>query len=664
MSFKENVIPAIQRILKKAIDFSSRQWFLSNVILALVTVFITEILSRGSFLDAVSYMILYFPSALMSILIVLTMLMIPMMFKKSIYWKYFISAFWIVLSITNFIMYSFRMMPFNFTDILLIPSTFTVLPVYLSVWQMILIGAVVILLICALVYIYKKVPVVKPKIRISALLFCVMLAVSFSYYFFASSVNIIDNRISGLINKYNNNGFIYCFTSSTVDTGMREPADYSAAQVANLVKDINKSGDNEAIRANIIFLQLESFFDVTTIENLSYSQNPLPVFKELLKNNSHGYLNVPTFSAGTANTEFEVLTAMNIDFFGIGEFPYQTVVEDTVTESIPFSLKEAGYKTHAVHNNSATFYNRNIIYSNLGFDTFTSLEYMYDVKYNEPGWAKDICLASSITDCLDSTKEPDFVYTVGVQTHGSYPSNIENPSYTIDVTGIEDELDKNSYEYYINQLREVDAFLGVLISELELRDEPTVLVIFGDHKPGFEFEKWDSVNANIYQTEYVMWSNFEMDTVIKNVESYQLYPYVLERLNMTGGTISKLHQKYSYRLSEEYLANFELLQYDMIYGDGVSYGTKIYTPSDLRLGIKNITIDKVNAVAGNVYVHGKNFNEYSFVYINDKKVQTKFINDQQLAISGQNIKKNDAVKVCQLDKNGNILSETKYEAVG
>lgn len=658
MSFKQNIMPIVQRIFKKTTHFYSRHWFLYNVFLSVVTVFITEIFSRASVFDAVAYLVLYFPSALMSILIVLTMLMIPMMFKKSIYWKYFICAFWITLSIVNFIMFSFRMMPFNFTDILLIPSTFTVLPVYLSVWQMILIVVAVILLLCALVYIYKKTPMVKARVKTSLLFFCLMLMISFSYYLFASSVNVIDNRISGLINKYNNNGFVYCFTSSTVDTGMREPADYSAAEVANLVKDINKSGEDKPINANIIFLQLESFFDVSSIENISYSQNPMPVFTDLLKNNSNGYLNVPTFSAGTANTEFEVLTAMNIDFFGIGEFPYQTLVEDTVVESIPFLLKESGYKTHAIHNNSATFYNRNKIYSNLGFDTFTSLEYMYDVQYNELGWAKDICLASSITDCLDSTSEPDLIYTVGVQTHGSYPSNIDNLANTIEVTGIEEESDKKSYEYYINQLREVDAFIGVLLSELKLRDEPTVLVIFGDHKPGFEFEKWNSMDTNIYQTEYVLWSNFDMDLVIKDLESYQLYPYVLERLNMTGGIMSKLHQKYSYRLNEEYLANFELLQYDMIYGDGVSYGTKTYKPSKLKLGIKNITFDEVNTVAGNAYIHGNNFNEYSHVFVNDKKVNSKFINSEQLALLEQNIKKGDKIKICQLDKNGNILSET------
>lgn len=659
MSYATSTYVKLKNLGKKIFEFSQSHWFVSNLILAFVTVFITEIFSRGSLIDAIGYMVLYFPSAAMSILIVQTMLMIPLAFKKSLYWKYFISAFWITLSIVNFIMFSMRMMPFNFTDIMLIPSTFTVLPVYLSIWQMILIGVVVFFLIFALVYIYRKTPVSSAKPKMSVILLIVMLLISFSYYFFASSVGIINNRVSGLINKYRHNGFIYCFTSSTVDTGMREPDDYSAAQLADIMENINSPKTDKPTKANIIFLQLESFFDVTTVKDISYSQNPLPVFSELLEKKSHGLLNVPTFSAGTANTEFEVLTAMNIDFFGIGEFPYQSVVEDTVTESAPFALKEMGYTSHAIHNNSATFYNRDVIYSNLGFDTFTSLEYMYDTEYNELGWAKDMALLPSIEDCLDSTKGPDFIYAVGVQTHGAYA--IDDGAYTskITVDGIENQTEKNNYQYYVNQLREVDSFLGALISDLELRDEPTALVIFGDHKPGFNFEKWNEANQNMYQTDYVIWSNFKMDQTIKDVESYQLYPYVLNRLNITGGTMSKFHQKYDFASDDKYLSDFELVQYDMIYGEGIGYGQKTFSPTKLKFGIKNVSVDKINDVADSVYIHGNNYNEFSSVYVNEKKVLTKFINKENLVISSDDIKKGDEITVCQLDKNGTVLSCTK-----
>ena len=52
-----------------------------------------------------------------------------------------------------------------------------------------------------------------------------------------------------------------------------------------------------------------------------------------MQNYTSGYLTVPVVGAGTANTEFEVLTGMGIRFFGLGEYPYKTVLKDTSCES-------------------------------------------------------------------------------------------------------------------------------------------------------------------------------------------------------------------------------------------------------------------------------------------------------------------------------------------
>lgn len=654
----EKITLYFKKIKQAYIKFSDEHWFWANAVLAFITVFIVELFNRPSVLDAVEYMVLYFPSALMNILIVLTFLMLPPLAKRHVYWKYFLCVICILMGIVNFVLFQFRMLPFNYTDILLIPSTISVIPLYLSLWQICLIVVTLVSIVCLFVYIYRKIPKRNSNVKKAIISFVMMFAVSFSYYLLASSTGAIDNRVSGLKNKYYHNGFLYCFTSSAVDRGMREPDDYSSKKVANIVRDINNNNKNKSLKANIIFLQLESFFDANYTTNYKYSENPVPVFSELKKNYSHGFMNVPTFSAGTANTEFEILTAMNIDFFGIGEYPYRTVIEDKATESAPFCLRDIGYKSHAIHNNTAIFYERDKIYSNLGFDTFTSLEYMYDVEYNQMGWAKDMTLVTSILDCMDSTKEPDLIYAVGVQTHGAYPKDNPKTDYRIKVEGIDDESIKNSYEYYINQMNEVDSFVGSLISELEMCDEPTVLVVFGDHMPGFELEEENLYNKSIYQTEYVMWSNFDMDMIIKNLETYHLYPYVLDRLNISGGTMSKFHQKYSYKETPEYMSEFELMQYDLIYGQKIGAGSKQYKPTNLKLGIRPIKLDKLNRVVDKIYVHGMNFNQYSWVYVNGQKVKTEFINIDNLSVDMEAINKGDKVCVSQLDENSDVLSSS------
>ncbi len=80
---------------------------------------------------------------------------------------------------------------------------------------------------------------------------------------------------------------------------------------------------------NIIVVQLESYFDVDEAEFFTTSEDACPNLHKMYKNYSSGYFKVPSVGAGTANTEFEVLTGMNMRFFGPGEYPYKTVVEET-----------------------------------------------------------------------------------------------------------------------------------------------------------------------------------------------------------------------------------------------------------------------------------------------------------------------------------------------
>lgn len=83
---------------------------------------------------------------------------------------------------------------------------------------------------------------------------------------------------------------------------------------------------------------------------------------------------MPCFGAGTANTEFEVQTGMNMDDFGPGEYPYKTVLQSKVCESMAYDLKEKGYATHALHDNDGTFYDRYKVFSHLGYEDFTSID--------------------------------------------------------------------------------------------------------------------------------------------------------------------------------------------------------------------------------------------------------------------------------------------------
>lgn len=57
----------------------------------------------------------------------------------------------------------------------------------------------------------------------------------------------------------------------------------------------------------------------------------------------------------------------------------------------------------------------------------------------------------------------------------------------------------------------MDTFIGELTNMLSRRNEETVLVMYGDHLPTFNFTNDTMENGDIYQTEYFIWSNYGLE---------------------------------------------------------------------------------------------------------------------------------------------------------
>ena len=434
--------------------------------------------------------------------------------------------------------------------------------------------------------------------------------------------------------------------------------------------EITKSTSDAKVLPNVIFVQLESFFDVSEFTALQTSKDALPNLRKMASEYSSGYCQVPSIGAGTANTEFEILTGMTLDYFGAGEYPYKTVLQDETCESMAYNLRELGYRTGVLHNNTGSFYSRNKVFANLGFDYFVSSEYMENLSYNPIGWAKDKVLTGQIQHILKATSEPDLIYTITVQDHGKYPTELlENPHIKVSGFAPEDEGRQNAFTYYVNQCHETDAFLGSLIATLNAFEEPVVLVLYGDHLPNLDITEEELASGNLFQTEYVIWSNkkmledYELSKKNENLYAYQLSAHVLKLFGMNNGLLTKFHQMY--HNYDNYKSNLKILQYDMLYGKKEVYdGLSPYEPTDLQMGFDPIRITDVSSVGGSVYVMGKNFTESSFVFIDGKKQDTVFLNENTLMVSDKELEGGEEVYVAQLTEVSAQLSSTEVFIYG
>ena len=278
---------------------------------------------------------------------------------------------------------------------------------------------------------------------------------------------------------------------------------------------------------NIIVLQMESFTVAQDYANIEVSQDPTPVFNDLYENYTSGTFEVPACGAGTANTEFEVLTGISAKFFGPGEYPYKGKLRKKTLENMAYVTRSHGYNTAALHDHRALFYNRNEVYANLGFNTFTSVEYMNNVSFTPTNWCKDRVLTGEIMEIMQSTEERDFLHVISVEGHGSYPTEqVFKHPYT-EVTA-EDEETKWKYEYYLNECHEMDTFIGDLIKAIEESGEPTVMIIYGDHIPALDVKEENYKQPDLYTTRYVIWDNIGLPKEDRNIHSYESGAILLE----------------------------------------------------------------------------------------------------------------------------------------
>lgn len=641
-------------------------------------------------------------------LLICVTLSVSFFFKRRHFARFILFVLWIAVGITDFVLLQFRTTPFTAVDLLLLDSAFSIMGHYLNLFEIILVvlalaGAIA---LGIFLFLRAKKETEGTSLLQSGLVFCLLLFLSIGSTKLFTSLGVLESNFGNLAQGFHRNGLPYCFFTSIFDTGISKPVSYSEEEIDRILSSITSTptapsptpvlstpaatatpvpeaeltpGAPDHItltpapeqtvtsteHPNFIFLQLESFFDPTYIKGASFSTDPVPHFRNMKETCSSGFLTVPSIGAGTANTEFELLTGINLDFFGPGEYPYKTVLKDTTCESIAYNLSSLGLTAHAIHNNDGTFYGRHKVFSQLGFDTFTPIEYMGIHNTTPLGWAKDEVLIPQILNALSSTENQDFIYAISVQGHGAYPEEpiLEDPVVTIET--LPEELKDSYYEllYYVNQLWEMDLFLYNLTTALNAYEEEVVLVLYGDHLPTFPFTDDLLTNGSVYETEYVIWSNCpEKETAKKDVEAYALSSYVLNRYDIHEGLFTGFHQTQAD--SDTYLEDLEMLAYDVLYGAYESYdGMLPYEATDLQFGTQPISIRKAwlqdNAEDYScLFVYGNNFTPYSIVYINGEKCTTTYNNPRLLSVTGFEPEEVLSVQVAQVGADSYPLSYT------
>lgn len=652
---------AFAKKMQPVYAFMNRFSLIFHALLACIINFVIEAISRHSVVAAWDYMTGTPMVFLYNAFMIFVTFSIVYLFKRRIFVRMIIGAIWVILGIANGYILLKRVTPFNAQDLKIAGDGIALINNYCNGFEVVVIAVGAVALLIWLISMWRRGGQYAGKIHhIAALIGIIVCGVLYTFVTnIAIDKRVVSTYFGNIAFAYEDYGLPYCFSASLFNTGISEPNGYTKKAMAKIDKDgeLNQTAASRSSDKlpNIIVVQLESYFDVANAEFFTTSEDACPNLHNLYQNYSNGYFKVPSVGAGTANTEFEVLTGMNLRYFGPGEYPYKTYSKKHPTESAATALASLGYGTHALHDNTGNFYSRANVFNNMGFDTFTSKEFMNVLQTTENGWAKDEILTQHIMEAMDTTKQEDFVFTVSVQGHGNYPETqvIENPK--IKVEGIEDEALKNKWEYYVNQVYEMDQFVGDLIKAVEERNEPSVVVFYGDHLPTMGLKAEDLKSRYLYNTNYVIWDNIGLQKHDKNIPAYQLMSEVLNRLDIHSGTVFNYHQQR--KGTKNYLSDLELLQYDILYGKQYVYNGKApITEGHMVMGIRNVSLSSIVPQLNSGYsLYGENFTKYSRVYVNGEKQKSSFLNNTRINLSETELKDGDVIQVGQVGSSDTIF---------
>ncbi len=645
---------AFAKRMKPVYKIMNRLSLVFHALLACLINFAIEAISRHSLFEAWEYMtgspLVFLYNAFM----IFMTFSVVYLFRRRVFVRIIISVLWMVLGVANGYMLMKRVTPFNAQDLKVAKDAVTLINNYFNSFELIVVGVGAAAVVIWVISMWRRGGQYEGKMHrllgAAGIVVCALL-----YGFLTDAAvekRVVSTYFGNIAFAYEDYGLPYCFMASVFNTGINEPHDYDEKTIEDISnqREItkNETGRKKKELPNIIFIQLESYFDVAESEFFTTSQDASPNLRKMYEEYSSGYFKVPSVGAGTANTEFEVLTGMNLRYFGPGEYPYKTVLKDRPCESAATALTALGYGAHALHNNGGNFYSRARVFDHIGFDSYTSKEFMNILQLTENGWAKDDILIQHILEAMDTTEQQDFVFGVSVQGHGDYPETrlIENPKILVE--GIEDEALKNKWEYYVNQVYEMDAFAGNLIEALEKRGEPAVVVFYGDHLPTMGLKAEDLKSRYLYNTNYVIWDNIGLKKQDKNIPAYQIMAEVFNRLDIHSGTVFNYHQER--QNTKNYLADLELLQYDILYGEQYVYdGKPPITEGHMTMGVKDVTLSNVVPYLGEGFsLYGENFTKQSRVFVNGERQTSTFLNNTRIVLPETSFEDGDKIQVIQM----------------
>ena len=405
--------------------------------------------------------------------------------------------------------------------------------------------------------------------------------------------------------------------STLVGSQAKGSEEYSELRMQQILQDMEADREEQAAqqdskqKPHIIFVMNESFFDVTRLPHLTFSQDPLSNYHRLESESTYGPFYTITCGGGTGWVEMETFTGVSIEELAGGTANTElTAAEYEALPSYVRVLDENGYETIAFHAHTSELYNRDKNYPHIGFDQVLFYEPFQDEATYAGGYFDDDSTADVIISLFEENRDhPTYIYAMTMQNHQPYYAGRYEPERLEVESDLLTREDLEVLECYVSGLYDADQMLGKLVEYFSQVDEPVILVFAGDHVPGLYLSDTESIysklgrvptstsagwSAENYQdmlsTDYMIWTNFSagegeqansammMGAALLDLAGVENTPF-FAWMGQTGRSALTFHYgiltvgssgeqvEEGDRRTEEFLAAYGDVIYDILYGE-------------------------------------------------------------------------------------------------
>lgn len=397
--------------------------------------------------------------------------------------------------------------------------------------------------------------------------------------------NWVDINWMGFSKNASYKSLMYVWTKQMTKSIMDVPEGYSHEKILEIEKkykdraaQINKERENQIQDQTVVFVLSESFSDPTRLNGVSLSENVIPNISQIRKEYTSGIMISDYYGGGTANMETQSLTGLPYINLSSSVSVMNTEVLPKMSFIPSISDTYEDQNKIAVHLHNGANYSRNIVYKDLGFDTFIALDGTDDkptqLEFNSSG-ASDKSTYYAVTSNL-SSDTGKFFSVITMQNH--IPWNKDEPaSITGYGQGMTDD-ENDTLSSYARLLSDTDSFTQDFLNELSNYEKKITVVFYGDHLPGlYPASMFTSNPESQFETDYFIWSNYETSKLdFTNISSSDFPALLLKQTNSKVSAYYSLltdllELKQTPELENEFELTSEelkLVQYDITLGKG------------------------------------------------------------------------------------------------